>query len=264
MVKKGIAVAAALAFAAMAATPAQAVTPIGFTFNLNSALPGGGSGLGNVKNYTSTQDGVTLNLQVSAWAINTSTNKIEAATVMPYSGGLGISSKYESTGSPQHSIDNSGKIEFLLFKFNEPVDLNSFYVGWDSGDADATVFYGDVTTNPTLAGMSKTTLYNTVMDGSYNSLVGSASAGLGQRNIANTETANWWIISALDKANASVGKNDPYDYFKVKSLKVDFFPVGPGVPEPSTWAMMIAGIGVAGAALRRRRALGLAGDVATA
>jgi len=30
-------------------------------------------------------------------------------------------------------------------------------------------------------------------------------------------------------------------------------PTGPGVPEPTTWALMIAGFGLAGAALRRRR-----------
>ena len=34
--------------------------------------------------------------------------------------------------------------------------------------------------------------------------------------------------------------------------EIDFFGVGGGVPEPATWAMMILGIGFAGAALRRR------------
>lgn len=35
----------------------------------------------------------------------------------------------------------------------------------------------------------------------------------------------------------------------------DLFATGPGVPEPSTWAMMIAGFGLVGAASRRRRAV---------
>jgi hypothetical protein len=30
---------------------------------------------------------------------------------------------------------------------------------------------------------------------------------------------------------------------------------GPGVPEPASWALMIGGFGLAGAALRRRRSL---------
>lgn len=35
----------------------------------------------------------------------------------------------------------------------------------------------------------------------------------------------------------------------------DLFETGPGVPEPSTWAMMIAGFGLVGAASRRRRTM---------
>lgn len=41
-----------------------------------------------------------------------------------------------------------------------------------------------------------------------------------------------------------------FDYMQLKSLKVT---AAPAVPEPSTWAMMVVGIGVAGAALRRQR-----------
>ncbi|MEH3123313.1 MAG: PEPxxWA-CTERM sorting domain-containing protein [Sphingomonas phyllosphaerae] len=41
-----------------------------------------------------------------------------------------------------------------------------------------------------------------------------------------------------------------YDYMQLKSLKVT---AAPAVPEPSTWAMMIVGIGVVGVALRRQR-----------
>jgi hypothetical protein len=37
------------------------------------------------------------------------------------------------------------------------------------------------------------------------------------------------------------------------SFEVDNFSVGAAVPEPATWAMMITGFGLAGAAIRRRR-----------
>lgn len=38
------------------------------------------------------------------------------------------------------------------------------------------------------------------------------------------------------------------------TLTYDYTPVGAAVPEPATWAMMVLGFGLAGAAIRRRRA----------
>jgi hypothetical protein len=43
--------------------------------------------------------------------------------------------------------------------------------------------------------------------------------------------------------------------FASESPYVEGTPGGPGVPEPSTWALMIVGLGGAGAMLRRRRAV---------
>ncbi|MBY9061427.1 PEPxxWA-CTERM sorting domain-containing protein [Sphingomonas yunnanensis] len=40
------------------------------------------------------------------------------------------------------------------------------------------------------------------------------------------------------------------------TLTYDYTPFGAAVPEPSTWAMMVLGFGLAGAAIRRRRAAG--------
>ncbi len=50
-----------------------------------------------------------------------------------------------------------------------------------------------------------------------------------------------------------------YDFADIRHTSFDAKSIGgptpPGVPEPATWAMMIAGFGLAGAALRRRRAI---------
>jgi opacity protein-like surface antigen len=37
------------------------------------------------------------------------------------------------------------------------------------------------------------------------------------------------------------------------SIRLDSAPASPGVPEPASWAMLIAGFGLTGAAMRRRR-----------
>jgi hypothetical protein len=42
------------------------------------------------------------------------------------------------------------------------------------------------------------------------------------------------------------------------NIKIDYFLRGNGVPEPAAWAMMLAGFGIAGAAMRRRKTLQVA------
>ena len=71
---------------------------------------------------------------------------------------------------------------------------------------------------------------------------------------------NGWAIQTLGvdgifrlDLSASTG-NVGFDYFGIDNLA--FEPGAAGVvPEPSTWAMMIGGFGVAGGALRRRRSV---------
>ncbi|OYU15378.1 MAG: hypothetical protein CFE37_06425 [Alphaproteobacteria bacterium PA4] len=52
--------------------------------------------------------------------------------------------------------------------------------------------------------------------------------------------------------------NAGYDYFGLDGISFNVAPPppppGPGVPEPASWALLIAGFGLTGAALRRRRA----------
>lgn len=56
------------------------------------------------------------------------------------------------------------------------------------------------------------------------------------------------IGKALTIGLASRGAGIAYD-----NVRLDATPLAAGVPEPSTWAMMIAGFGLTGALLRRRR-----------
>lgn len=244
MAKKVIRAAAALALATVTTTPAYAVD---YTISLLSPTSGNSSAY----LYTMGSGVNLLNLKVTAWSINSS-GVVGAASIGAYSGGLGVTYPGESTGTPQHSIDNSGKIDFLLFQFDKQVDLNAFYVGWYSGDADATIGWGpgtntwnatptwNGTTDPTFNSFSK-----------VNSLVSTPAESTGWRYPATGDAkADSWIISALTPANGTA------DYFKLEKLKVTYAPGGgnvPPVPEPATWLMMIAGFGGIGWSMRRRR-----------
>ena len=62
------------------------------------------------------------------------------------------------------------------------------------------------------------------------------------------------LFSAVAVKNNDVGPGGP----GTKTYNTGYVTVPGAVPEPATWALMIAGFGLIGATLRRRRALGAA------
>ena len=60
------------------------------------------------------------------------------------------------------------------------------------------------------------------------------------------------FLAVADSLGSSTGNSGSLD---VTYNETSPNPTGPGVPEPASWALMIAGFGLAGAALRRRRTL---------
>lgn len=250
MTKKLFGAAAALTLAAVASSPAYAanISLLGGTVN--------GSGYGNSIVYNTVIGGQNISLKVTAWSITTgSTPKLTAAKVVKYSGGLGITNSNGNSdiGSPEHAIDNEGWYDFLLFQFNTPVDVNSFRIGWEDVDTDATIRYGNVNgAFPNLVNMTQTD-FNSLL---ANSVQVPGGDSTGTRTIPVPGEFNTWTIGAstiLDMTTCSrydkYCKPKPlYDYFKVDKINVSN-----AVPEPGTWMMMILGIGAVGGAMRRRQ-----------
>lgn len=61
--------------------------------------------------------------------------------------------------------------------------------------------------------------------------------------------------TAFYKLDAGSGTHDLSWVYNASSDVIIYSTGTPGVPEPATWALMISGFGLAGAALRRRRVL---------
>lgn len=260
MTKKLFSAAAALTFAAFVSSPAYAT---------NISLLGGtviGNGYGNSIVYSTVVGGQNVDLTVTAWSITTaSTPKLTAAQVVKYSGGLGITNSNGSTdiGSPEHAIDNEGWYDFLLFQFSKPVDINSFHIGWEQTDTDATVRYGNVVgALPNLVNMTQANFNANVLP---NSVPVPGGDSIGTRLIPVIGNYNTWSIGAsnvLDMTTCQTRYCTPkptYDYFKIDGIDVTS-----AVPEPGTWMMMILGIGVVGGAMRRRQKAAVRFDMAAA
>lgn len=251
--KFGLAV-TALAAAIMPAAASAAT----LTFNLtgNSSLSGS---YGNVRNFSATAGGETVNVQVSAWSLvkNGNNYSVQSAYLGAFSNGLGVTNRNEGNGgSNSHTIDNySTGFDFVVFRFDQDVDVQSLkftpYSVGGSTDSDAWIGIGQTDVDFASA-LNLTNWANDVamFDDMYESAGGKNAS---TRNINPfDETGNLLFVGA---SMTEFSKKSGWDGFKIRALTVDTVPPPPpppAVPEPATWAMMIAGFGLVGGALRRQ------------
>jgi hypothetical protein len=79
---------------------------------------------------------------------------------------------------------------------------------------------------------------------------------------ANGGISYWGVVfdAPVQKVEFFRSRNQSIDSFGLDGISFNVAPPppppGPGVPEPASWALLIAGFGLVGAAQRRRRALG--------
>lgn len=187
-----------------------------------------------------------LTMAKSGWSLNTLTSNFATATLVAYSGGIGETSVGEATTSPQHTVDNSGKFEFVLFSFSKAVDINSAYLS-AFGDTDIT-FWTSASEITSLTGKTLSTL-NTLGFGTGTENNGSTSS----RTAALSGTN---VRSLL--LGASTTRYSTADYVKIKNLVITPGTVPPppppnGVPEPSTFGLLGASLVGLGCYARRRR-----------
>lgn len=236
---------AGIAAAMMLAGAADAAT-VTFSLTGNSATNGTH---GNARSFTATNGVDTVRVRVTGWSITG--GRIFDSFLGAYGSGLGVTSGDENGGSSTHVTDNQNRPDFMIFQFDQAVELvggrfSTFSVNGAARDSDASVHYGttglDWMTAPDLDGENSSAL-DALFSGSFISLGGGSTntRDLGTGGLVG----NIWLIGA-----AFTNQDGRIDGFKFSNLTVNTVP---GIPEPATWAMMIAGFGMAGAAIRRRR-----------
>lgn len=206
------------------------------------------------KSCASTAAPTSYQANVSAWSAKTGAN-FSTALLNPYTEGFGVSAQGESTGSPQHSLDNSGGTDAILVNFGtNRVALNYLSTGWVNTDADVSILRYTGAAAPVLGSFSTSTLLASggwEMVGNYNSLA--TGQPLSFNTGAGAKSASWWLISAFDPRytnNIALGNADANDdYFKLQSFGGN---VVANVPEPATW--MLFGAAMVGLLAGRRTA----------
>lgn len=248
-----------VAAAFLAAIMPAAASAATLTFNLTGNSSTSGS-YGNTRNFSATADGKTVNVQVSAWSAQKSGNgyTVQNAFLGAYGTGLGVTNRNEGKGgSNSHTIDNyKDGFDFIVFRFDQDVDIKSLtftpYSVGGSTDSDAWVGIGqtDVAFGGALSfsnWANDVAMFDTFFESS-----GGNKASTRNINPLN-ETGNLLFVGG---SLTDFTKKGGWDGFKIRALTVETVlpPPTPAVPEPATWAMMLAGFGLIGGALRNRAA----------
>jgi hypothetical protein len=245
-------------------TPAYALgstTLADATWNLEdpNGTNSGGTALGNIREFTSTGANPGLLMHAAAFSMTSTSAALATAYLGQYSAGLGVCNAGEFPGctSPNHTVDNSARIDMVIFEFGQdtydPLQLTisafgdtdlDFYVGGSLADFGlATGFAGN-----TLADILATGTWS----GRHDSNSGITS---GTRNITlcpnaapgdgctGTEQGRYLIVVA-NQADFSdcTSEGDSCDQFKIKTLTGEV----PAVPEPGT--LLLLGGALAGLA----------------
>lgn len=224
--------AALLAAASLIASAASAET-----FGFDTGGTNSSNTYGNVRTFIGSSG---TKVEVTGWSL-TSGGTLAAAYVGQYANyGLGVTDTAEDGSAPGHTIDNSGRFDFLVIQFEQPLNVTNLgLTAW--GDTDITWAVGSTAT----AFSSTLSFANwTAVDNAFNAFQASngnwmSDGSAFSRVIAGSPGNLFFVGGAMPNPDQNS------DYVKLKSLTA--------VPEPASWAMMIGGLAVVGSAMRRRK-----------
>ena len=175
------------------------------TFNLagSSALDGTD---GNERAFTS--GGISA--KATAFSRD-STGTWQTGYLGAFGGGLGVTDRAEGDGSGnKHTVDNTDRDNYVLFRFNQSVVLDKAFLGYVVDDSDLRIWIGNVTG----AFGSALTLSDAVL----------ANLGFTEVNETTLTTARWADLNASNIAGnvvviaANTGEATTEDNFKIDQL----------------------------------------------
>lgn len=225
-------------FIGILSVPARGVLTVLTDLTGNAGSP---TSYGNTLTFSNS--GLTVTASAWSFSLGASDNAFETAGLGQWSTGLGVNDRTEglNSGSPQHQVDNVGVDNFVLFIFDEQVEITSVRIDpYGTWDRDVSYWVGNVTPSLNLTGKSYTDLASLGFYSQVNNN-GTASDSYRDVTIAAPRLGNALLFGALVDGSGSQSQSSYQDYFKITSITAKVPPETPPIPEPTAalfgWAL---------------------------
>jgi hypothetical protein len=167
-----------------------------------------------------------------------------------YDGGIGLRNRDDSneTSSPNHSVDNYGRDDFVVFEYDASnYNPTGFMIGWkqSGGDADMRAWIGG---GSLAAGYDFTGKDVADLSGLAFTLFTFNNVAVDTLKLFNTQLTGRYLILAPQLYDVRNVADANYDYFKISQIRGT---EPTQVSEPGTAALL--GIALAGFWANRRR-----------
>ena len=163
---------------------------------------------GNIRTFSSG----SVSVNVSGFSREKANPTWQAAWLGAYVGGVGVTDPSEDGSNDSHTIDNISRDNYVLFEFNQPVIVDSTFLGYVTGDSDMNVWIGTISN----AFNNHITLSDAVLASlGFTEVNDTTSSGLRTADInAGKVVGNVMVVSARR------GGDSKADRFKINTLRV--------------------------------------------
>ncbi|MDC0602540.1 PEP-CTERM sorting domain-containing protein [Aliiglaciecola sp.] len=179
---------------------------------------------------------------------------IERAQLTQYNGsGMGAINLDEGDSSPHHALDNNGSnhgwvdYDMVLFEFDTAVELTGVSAGWSSNDSDISVLGYQGTNDISNSPFAANDKWSDIVNQGWGYHVDKFNIGVNNTaTISPGFESRFWLVGVYNSVfSGGTNADHNWDAIKLGQIKTRKAQPQTQIPEPTTLALMLAGVALA-------------------